>query len=637
MKKNLILLYVLFYYTSVFSQQLIYSRVKIFLENKDINSLSKIGLALDHGELKAGNYFIGEFSSNEINLLKINQFKFEVLINDLTSYYQERNNLSLNKNKSEKDTTIIPYGNSKTKNNYTVPSNFRLGKMGGYYTFLETLAIFDTMVRKWPNLIKQLEPISYTIKTDKNNYVFWTRISNNPNTKQNNKPKLLLTALHHAREPISVSQLVMFIYYLLENYETNNEVKYLVDNTEIYFIPVVNPDGYLYNESIAPQGGGMWRKNRKRYGGFDDGVDINRNYGFNWGFDTIGSSNESTSEINRGFKAFSEPETKCVKLLCDSNDFKIVLNYHSYGNLVVYPWGYSPNIQTPDSTYFVQLSKYLTEENKFVYGTGKQTLGYLANGNSDDWMYGEQIGKQKMFALTPEIGNSEDGFWPSMDRIVPLCISTVRQNMNAMKSITNYALIEDSEKDFIPIKKAYLNYHVKRVGLQNNDTFYVTVKSISSNIVINQIAPKVYYNLPLFIPIEDSVEFFIKPNIENTDTIIYSLSITNKKYQHKDTIYKYYGWTLNSNGIEFTKNYSLIGYPNPTQNNVTIKYKLPDNLVNAKLKMIDMFGKEIKQIDLLQGEGELFIDISDLSNGIYMYKIDAINFRSENLKIVLIK
>ena len=118
-----------------------------------------------------------------------------------------------------------------------------------------------------------------------------------------NEPKLLYNAIHHAREPASLSNIIFYMWYLLERYSIDPEVKYLVDNTQMYFVPCINPDGYIYNENTDPDGGGLWRKNRRNHGGHY-GVDLNRNYGFNWGFNNQGSSSSSQSETYRGDSAF---------------------------------------------------------------------------------------------------------------------------------------------------------------------------------------------------------------------------------------------------------------------------------------------------------------------------------------------
>src|SRR6185503_2455375 len=108
---------------------------------------------------------------------------------------------------------------------------------------------------------------------------------------------------------------------LLENYNTNPEVKYLIDNLEMYFVPVVNPDGYIYNETTNPNGGGMWRKNRRDNLDGEYGVDLNRNYGYNWGYDNNGSDPNTASDTYRGDTSFSEPETQNLKNFCNARQF----------------------------------------------------------------------------------------------------------------------------------------------------------------------------------------------------------------------------------------------------------------------------------------------------------------------------
>lgn len=86
---------------------------------------------------------------------------------------------------------------------------------------------------------------------------------------------------------MSLTQLIYFMWYLLEEYANNEEIRELIDNTELYFIPCVNPDGYAFNASNKPEGGGMWRKNRWLHPSGFIGVDLNRNYGLAWGIDDV--------------------------------------------------------------------------------------------------------------------------------------------------------------------------------------------------------------------------------------------------------------------------------------------------------------------------------------------------------------
>ena len=96
------------------------------------------------------------------------------------------------------------------------------------------------------------------------------------------------------------------MWSLLEGYNSDEELTYLVNNREMYFVPVVNPDGYVYNQTTNPLGGGLWRKNRSVNSGNCMGVDLNRNFSFEWG-NPFGSSFDPCDNTYRGTEAFSEP------------------------------------------------------------------------------------------------------------------------------------------------------------------------------------------------------------------------------------------------------------------------------------------------------------------------------------------
>jgi len=165
------------------------------------------------------------------------------------------------------------------------------------------MAELDEMTNLYPNLISAKYTIGNT-QTIEGRDVYAIKISDNPGINED-EPEVLYTALIHAREPAAMQQLIWYMWYLLENYGTNDEITYLVDNLEMYFVPVVNPDGYEYNHSTDPNGGGMWRKNKRDNNGggfseYNDGVDLNRNFGYNWGYDDSGSSPDPTSQTYRG-------------------------------------------------------------------------------------------------------------------------------------------------------------------------------------------------------------------------------------------------------------------------------------------------------------------------------------------------
>ena len=137
------------------------------------------------------------------------------------------------------------------------------------------------------------------------------------------------------------------------------------------FIPAINPDGLIYNQQIAPNGGGMQRKNaRETCNGGVDGVDLNRNYSFMWGLDNQGSSPDGCDETFRGTSPFSEPETAAIEAFIDNHDFPVAFNYHSYSNLLLHPFGYTePNpMDEEDIETFTEIGEELVSVNGYLLG-----------------------------------------------------------------------------------------------------------------------------------------------------------------------------------------------------------------------------------------------------------------------------
>ena len=310
----------------------------------------------------------------------------------------------------------------------TSGSRFHLGSMGGFLTLAEVEAELDSMRHAYPSLISFREAIGLTTE---NRTIWSVRISRNPDVEEP-EPRVLFTALHHAREPQGMMTLLHTMWYLLEQYGTNEDVTDILDHRELTFVPVVNPDGYYHNQTTNPGGGGMWRKNRRMNADGSIGVDLNRNYGYKWGADNSGSSAIASFDTYRGPSAFSEPETAALRDLCATHGFNLAINYHSYGNVLIYPWGYS-STQTPDSLTYQRLAGILTARNYYSAGTGIETVGYETNGDADDWMYGERSLKPLIYAMTFEVGNEDDSFWPAPSRILPIAENNLSANLMAAR------------------------------------------------------------------------------------------------------------------------------------------------------------------------------------------------------------
>jgi carboxypeptidase T len=531
MKKIIMLLALICLTYVVSAQQLKYSRVRFDVNSCDMKTLASAGVSMDDGLFLQGDFLYAELSSQQLLSLEKAGIKYEVIISDLTSYYLKRineDNISSEKKSQSCFNTT----------DYPTPSNFSLGSMGGVYTFSEMLAELDTMKMLFPNLITVKQALD-TINSIEGRPLYYVKISDNPAVDEA-EPEVLYTAITHAREGTGMQQLIFYMYFLLENYSVDNDVKNLVDNTEMYFIPCVNPDGYVYNETTDPGGGGMFRKNRRDNGDGSYGIDLNRNFGYMWGYDDNGSSPYTSDETYRGVNAFSEPETRAVRNFCNMHEFRIALNHHTYSNELVYPWGYIGSLYTGDSLLFVEYAKLLTAENYFVYGTPNETVGYLTNGGSDDWMYGEQSSKPKIISMTPESGGPEDGFWPTPSRVLEICEGNVGMNILTALLAGKYAVAEDASDIYISQKQGYFLYDIERLGLDSPSTFTVSLQPLTSNIISSG-SQNVYINMSLLEKRTDSISYTLNPSIQNGDVIQYLLTVDNGLYIHADTITKYFG------------------------------------------------------------------------------------------------
>lgn len=534
------LLYICCFLFSIYlqAQEETYHQVEIQLSNiHELEILQHSGIALDcgghsHEEESQKSHtdtitYQLVVSKSELQLLQSQGLKTHILQSNLSQFYAQRS--ATDPIKSVKDFKLqknADWGLDKEKPFYEIPQNFELGSMGGFLTYSEMLGHLDNMQKLYPQLVSTKQVISHEIVTFENRPVYWLKISDFPTLDESHEPEVLFTALHHAREPMSAMQLIYFMYYLLENYETDSEVRDLVNHRELYFIPCINPDGYIYNELTHPEGGGLWRKNRTAHADGNAGIDLNRNYGYEWGYNDSGSSPNTFSNTYRGAAPFSEAETQLVKLFCEQHQFQIALNYHSYGDFLIYPWSYKTNTYTADDDYFQQMCHRTGWYNNYIYGTIHETLKYTANGDSDDWMYGEQDTKNKILALTPEVGNADDGFWPSTSRIIPLCQENVWSNLQYAYMAGNYAVATDASEKTITETEGTLEVKLQRMGLEGNGNFSLQLQPLTSNFSITS-PPITVSNLQLLATETVSFEYVLSPDIAPQETIQYQILINN--------------------------------------------------------------------------------------------------------------
>jgi hypothetical protein len=394
-------------------------------------------LHLDIAYMKYGQYMDIVTDREEVNYLRSLGYDVEIVHEDLVAFYQSR----LDKAKD----------------------------MGGYHTYSETNAAMDSIHNEHPEITTARINVGTTLEE---RGIWGMKISDNPEVDED-EPEVYYNGLTHAREPITIELLLYFMRYLTNNYGTDPLVTYLVDNREIWVAPILNPDGYEYNRQIAPGGGGMWRKNRRNCGGGDWGVDLNRNWGYMWGYDNSGSSPYCSDQTYRGSAPFSEPETQSLREFINSRNFRMCLDYHAYGMLFLYPWGYD-SFHAPDNNLFVALTDTMSTLNGYASGTSWE-INYPVNGGSRDWEYGEQTEKPKIIAITPEVGTAGDGFWPPQSRIGPLCELQLPVNLL-------YAEFADNPyRVFPPVPPVFVEIDtVDTTDYQVSWSFYDTLNPASS-------------------------------------------------------------------------------------------------------------------------------------------------------------
>ncbi|MCK9290852.1 MAG: M14 family zinc carboxypeptidase [Bacteroidales bacterium] len=527
-RQSFLLFFILSYLALGAQEELGYSRVKISLIDKGISELAATGIDVTEGFYKADSFLETDLSSLEIAALQEAGFEFQILIDDVSHFYEQRA-------EAEKDLQIV----RSPADEFPVPENWEYGSMGGFYTLDQVMEKLDFMTATWPEFVSERQIIDPENLTINGQPMWWIKISNEANGVAN-KPQVLYTSLIHSREGIGVQQMIYYMFWLLENYESNPTAKTIVDNIDLYFIPVINPDGYVHNQQTNPNGGGMWRKNRRNNGDGSYGVDLNRNFGYKWGYDNTGSSPDPYSETYRGIAGFSEIETQNIRQFVETHDFKIALNYHSYSNLLLYPWGWTA-IPCDDDAIFEAFAILMTRDNKYTYGPSSTTI-YPTNGSSDDYMYGDNQNKAPIFAYTPEVGSNNDGFWPSISRIIPLCQENMIQNIYAALLAGSYGNITDKTETIINQQDFYFVFDLQRLGLSETDHWSISIEESDEWITATGDVITTGY-LNIMESLTDSILIQLDPAILSGQSFQFVVKVDNGNYVQTDTITKMFGAT----------------------------------------------------------------------------------------------
>jgi carboxypeptidase T len=356
-----------------------------------------------------------------------------------------------------------------------------------YFTYPKMTTLFHDLEKNYSHIMS----LTSIGKTYEGRDIWMVKLSDNVDVDED-EPGVLLMGAHHGDEKPSFEVLIFFIQFMLEKYGLHNidddndgwvnedpfdgldndgdtlvdedpsedRVRDAINNTQIFVIPMVNPDGVEFE----------WRKNRApNYGpdGTSDtitsyGVDLNRNYGYRWYLPYIFPEQyfleyliEDSSWTYRGEKPFCENETQAVKRFVESHDISISLSYHDWGEWMIFPWMHTSR-WVPHEVLFRSIGRNISQINKYelrIYGQFG-TREYLiprycgTPGSSENWLYG----KHRIIAYTVELCEQRPEWIP--EKVLDACWKHVGVNLYVCeRSLT----VEEEKKDTLPLTKDLLD------------------------------------------------------------------------------------------------------------------------------------------------------------------------------------
>ncbi|MDP7475871.1 MAG: M14 family zinc carboxypeptidase [Candidatus Marinimicrobia bacterium] len=346
----------------------------------------------------------------------------------------------------------------------------------GYRNYDELLEDLQEIESQYPDICKlydigntrgkEYSMAGNSYYNDYNHEIWAMKVSDNVEEEED-EPSVFYMAEHHAREPISLEVNMYVLNHIISNYGSDPTITDEVNNKQIWFMPLVNPNGH---KIVTDEVDLWWRKNIRdnnengsiNFGG-GDGVDPNRNYAWNWGGE--GSSGDTYSETYRGPSAFSEPEIQAMRDMLGSHHFVTGITYHSYSELVLFPFGYANNIQAPDHDALEELA------NEMAFTIPGQSGGYYdpmpsyelypASGTTDDYAYGEY----GVFSFTIELGTE---FIPPASQIEGICEDNLEAALILLTRVNRKALtghITDAESGDPVVAEIYID------GIDNTGEF----------------------------------------------------------------------------------------------------------------------------------------------------------------------
>lgn len=280
-----------------------------------------------------------------------------------------------------------------------------------YHSYSEATGILRNYASNNPSICK-LDSIGPSYE---DRWVYVLKISDNPGVEEESEPGILFDGLHHSREWATVEVILFYADTLIQGYGTDPTITSLVDNNEVWLIPIVNPDGYVYDYPA----GNYWRKNRKPYLGYM-GTDLNRNYNGALNEDPHGSwcsvpsgasiSNYPSSSTFCGAYSGWGDVVAAMMEFHRNHDINANISYHSYAEEIIWPWAYNTSIKTPDSTAYEHIAQEMASRIQALGGGNYVASGslYPNTGTTRTWVYGFHhfVKGTASLSYTIEVGTS---------------------------------------------------------------------------------------------------------------------------------------------------------------------------------------------------------------------------------------
>ncbi len=526
-----------------------YSSVKIYLPQDPAKRLDLLALLeVDHMQ-EIDGAFLYTLDEYQMQLLRSTSYQFDVVEEDAVASLMKKNAVYYEslKHSDPKSRVAFEKTNDVVSNIISTPSAFVVQPtLGGYYRYGQMDTAMSALVTAYPSLVTK-----YSIGTSyEGRTIYGIKISDNVGTDESGEAEVLFMGLHHAREAIGGSSMIFLMQYLCENYATDSRIKDLIDNREIYILPCVNPDGWEYNRSTNPDGGGQWRKNRRDNGDGSYGVDLNRNWPVDWANCTgaIGAVNcgsaTGSSDVYWGASQLSEPESMALYNFVRARHFVVCMDQHATGPYYSLPYGrIDTTLSAQDDSIYIQMCAAMGKYNGMRYGSTYQTLGYEVSGGMKDWLLRGDIPTiGKVYGMTGEgsNGSSSTTFWPVASEIIQLCKGMTYQDLQIMYEAGSYVDFQDAGSLNLSSTSSNFSYTVRRIGL-GNDTVKISViplQNIASVGSTVSIAPTSlpYYNSSY----SGTISYTLTGGITAQSNVKFVWKIQTGGYTYYDTVTNIY-------------------------------------------------------------------------------------------------